>query len=51
VVNTITDPFQMLWNSNYLTKFNINDYVEENKALRSKIWNYEKEIRKMHRQL
>ena len=40
-------PFDLLWNSTYLTKFNINDYIEENKALKAKVWNYEKENRKM----
>ena len=45
----IPDPFKILWNSTYLTKFNINDYIEENKVLRAKVWNYEKENRKMHR--
>jgi hypothetical protein len=41
----------MLWSSTYLTKYNINDYIEENKALKAKIWNYEKENRKMIKQL
>ncbi len=56
----------MLWNSTYLTKYNINDFIvkefegegriyqfvkEENKTLRAKIWNYEKENRKMFKQL
>jgi hypothetical protein len=41
----------MLWNSTYLTKYNINDFIEENKTLKAKVWNYEKENRKMHKQL
>lgn len=41
----------MLWNSNYLTKYNINDFIEQNKALKAKVWNYEKENRKMLKQL
>lgn len=52
----------MLWSSNYLTKYNMNDFIvgtlpplllvqEENKTLKAKIWNYEKENRKMLKQL
>jgi hypothetical protein len=48
-VAPMPNPFDMLWNSNYLTKYNINDYIEENKAFKAKVWNYEKENRKMLR--
>ena len=45
--NNIAPTFEILWNSTYLTKQNINDHIEENKALKAKVWNYEKENRKM----
>ena len=36
------------WDQNYLKKTIINSHIEENKNLRAKVWNIQKENRQMY---